>query len=173
MQRKQIISQMILEVLSAEDHARFGQMSPQEFDQSPFGWREKAHSGTPDGFHDAYDAIRKRMRIGDTKDYFGRSGMLWHAAQMAAFAGNTRKAERIMGRKSLHHPESPEWNNYVAGTRSFLRGDRLGMQRAVVNTLRNPKRIDSKGNEIKDLNTEVLMRLHTGMRQGKSYPEVY
>lgn len=161
--RKKQICSAILEALTPEDHARYATMTPHEFDQSPTGWREKAHTGTPEGFQDAYGAIRKRMRARDTKGY-SKSNLLWHAAQMAAFAGDERKAERIMGRKSIQDPLSPEWNNYVAGSRAFLGGNRIGLQRAAVNTLRQPT-----GSP----NTRIIMGLLRGFGRGKSYAQAY
>ena len=169
MNRKEQIQKVILEVLSSEDHARFAGMSEHEFDQSEGGWRGLARQGTPEGFRNAYSAMRVRSR--NWNDRLALAGqrvpkrsLLWHAGQMAAFAGDTRKAARIMGRKSVSDPDNPEWNNYVAGTRSFLRGDKLGLQRAAVNTLRQPKG---------SLNTGVIMRLLGGLRQGKSYADSY
>jgi hypothetical protein len=137
-------------------------MSEWDFDQTPTGWRSLAHTQSPEGFQDAYDAIRIRTRKWDETSSLPKSVPLWHAAQMAAFAGNERKAARIMGRKSLRG--DPNWNNYVSGTKSFLTGDKVGLQKAAINTLRQPG---------EDANKKILMKLLAGMGKGESYSQAY
>jgi hypothetical protein len=103
-------------------------LSYQQFDQTPgSGWRVLAEQKK---YREGAMLIEAYLAKHTEVDRFQRANLHWHAAQLLAMNGDTESALRHFpaARLEPEPPQSPvRWNDYVAATEAFLRGDRAAL----------------------------------------------
>lgn len=141
-------------------------MTFDEFDQrEDSGWRAIARQGDFAGAARAIEAYLEAHPALEDR----QTGILhFHAAQMHAFAGAVDEALRHLP-LSLDRDEPADplvrWNDYVAATEAFLRGDRAALLAARERIARGKAR----NGQVPNLH--VVDRLIAGF--GKPYSEAY
>ncbi len=143
--------------------------SYQQFDQTPGqGWRalaEQKQFGEAARMIESYLAVRTNLTASD------RVNLHFHAAQVLAFVGDAKSVLDALGhlkqaRYAVEPPDAPlRWNDYVAATEAFLKGDITTLKAARERIAAGPKLNGAPAN------LDVVDRLVTNF--GKPYAEAY
>jgi hypothetical protein len=137
------------------------QMTYQEFDQSPNGWRKLGNC-----YAEAAVLIQRYV----SKQEHEIRGTRWHLVQVLAMSGETAKAAQL-ATQTLNPPETESqagfsWNTYVLATIAFLKNDRGGFDAQL-----EEHRKRTKQDSINAANLQALERLARCF--GKGYAVAY
>jgi hypothetical protein len=142
-------------------------LSWHQFDQTPGKyWRELADARR---FREAAELIEQYLALHPELEQglqkINGANLHFHAAQCRALDGDK---EGALAHLALSKHDSPSsvgllWNDYVAGTEAFLRGDRDALTAAHLKL--------AQGGEINQTNTAVIEQLIANF--GKDYAEAY
>ncbi|MCI0537500.1 MAG: protein kinase [Verrucomicrobiales bacterium] len=154
-----------------KDSKRASVESPsyQQFDQTPGqGWRALAEQRR---FVEAAQMIENYLTNQTNLAMPARANLHFHAAQCLAFTGDAKTVLDALGhlKKARHSDWSPDdpvkWNDYVAATEAFLKGDLAALKTARQQIAAGPK-LNGK-----PANLDMVDRLIANF--GKPYVEVY
>lgn len=150
----------------ARDAVAFDQVEGQ-------GWRPLYHAGC---YVDAAELLRAwqaenggELDLGDPRERALADIMVWHEAQMWAFAERTDLALPLFEQTYRDSERSRTWNLYVDGTLAFLRRDKPALEAAMAELAGIPKppgwdnAVDQEGQPVSlpwPQNFDVLEGLH-------------
>ena len=121
----------------------FLQMSPEEFDQSPNGWRS---FDTPEKHVEAANLIKEYIyRNKDKIDIL--EIMYFHIGQLLASAGPEHHTEAIQSFKLSFQDSEELWNAYVSATIGFLENDIKKIQLSI-NIIEKSNEDDKRGGHL-------------------------
>ncbi len=112
---------ILIEKLGEDEYQHLIEMSQDDFDQGPDGWRK---------YSEDYSIVRyliaEYMEINKLPEY-ETTMLTWHLGQIHAIHGNYQEAVVEM-EKCISNKMGTGWNAYARGTIAFLQKDRKELQ---------------------------------------------